>query len=600
MKKILLVLSVCFLTLESSAQTTQRLILVEEYTNASCGPCALSNPAFDALMTANASKVVAVRYHTSFPGYDPFYSQNPVQNQARSIYYQVTSVPTARMDGAGTFLQDVNQTSIDVEYNIAPQYAINLNFHLSSDNDSVYASATFKALQTVTGILKAHIMMVEKVITFSTPPGSNGETSFPMVMKKMLPSETGTTLPATMFPGDSVVINVGWLISNVFNLNQLALVAFVQDNVTKNVKQAGYAPVPSTVTVTPPTISLNAVNDVLCSNNGSVNINISGGTPPYTFVWSNGATSEDISGLSAGAYSVTVTGGGASASSSFTVQQLQLTQPIITSMSDRTACSIKMNWTAVSGTANYKVQYKISSDTMWSPELPIGNVTSYNFSGLTSGTFYDFQVAAFCGNGNNSGYNSISDSTGHCEAISSSSVTNNSSTSVTVSWATPCYTIGYRLIYRQVGTNTWTSYFVFSPSKILNGLLPNTTYEYKIRNRCGDAPNVGLWTPNVSFTTPAMRVENELVNQSKNTFALYPNPTNSDVHISGSFNENAKTADLRIMNELGAVVFTQKINLEFGTFDLPLELPSSLSNGLYFVNVNSSSENVMTKLLLQR
>lgn len=600
MKKILLVLSVCFLTTESFSQTTQRLILVEEYTNASCGPCALSNPAFDALMTANATKVVAVRYHTSFPGYDPFYSQNPVQNQARTIYYQVTSVPTARMDGAGVFLQDVNQTSIDAEYNIAPQYAINLNFHLSADNDSVYASATFKAVQTVTGTLKAHIMMVEKVITFSTPPGSNGETSFPMVMKKMLPSETGTTLPATMYPGDSVVINVGWLISNVFNLNQLALVAYVQDNIDKNVKQAGYAPIPTTASVTPPTISVNAIVNPLCTNNGSVNINVSGGVPPYTFLWSNGATSEDISGLAAGSYSVTVTGGGASSNSTFTVQQLVLSQPAITSMSDKTSCSIKMNWAGVSGASSYKVQYKLNSDLTWSPELPVGNVTAYNFTGLASGSYYNFRVAAFCSNGNNSGYNSISDSTGHCEAISSSSVSNNSSTSVTVSWATPCYTIGYRLIYRQVGTNTWTSYFVFSTSKILNGLLPNTTYEYKIRNRCGDAPNVGLWTPNVSFTTPAMRFENELANQSQNNLTLYPNPANSDVHISGSFNEKAKSADLRIMNELGAVVYAQKINLEFGTFDLPVELPATLSNGLYFVNVSSSGEHAMAKLLLQR
>ena len=279
MKKILLALSVCLIVIESSAQT-QRLILVEEFTNASCGPCALSNPSFNTLMTANASKVAAVRYHTSFPGYDPFYSQNPLQNQTRTIYYQVTSAPTARMDGAGVFLQDVNQTSIDAEYNVAPLYNININFHLSLDNDSLYASATYKALSTVTGTLKAQLMVIEKMITFTTPPGSNGETSFPMVMKKMLPSETGTSLPSIMYPGDSVTVNAGWLISNVFNLNQLAVIAFVQDNATKNIKQAGYAPVPTTVTVTPPTITLNTITHVLCSNNGLININVSGGTPP--------------------------------------------------------------------------------------------------------------------------------------------------------------------------------------------------------------------------------------------------------------------------------------------------------------------------------
>ena len=43
------------------------------------------------------------------------------------------------------------------------------------------------------------------------------------------------------------------------------------------------------------------------SGTGSINLSISGGTAPYTFLWSNMATTQNISGLSAGTYSVTVT-----------------------------------------------------------------------------------------------------------------------------------------------------------------------------------------------------------------------------------------------------------------------------------------------------
>ena len=42
-------------------------------------------------------------------------------------------------------------------------------------------------------------------------------------------------------------------------------------------------------------------------NNAIINLYPSGGTPPYTYSWSNGATTEDLENLGPGLYSVTVT-----------------------------------------------------------------------------------------------------------------------------------------------------------------------------------------------------------------------------------------------------------------------------------------------------
>jgi hypothetical protein len=42
-------------------------------------------------------------------------------------------------------------------------------------------------------------------------------------------------------------------------------------------------------------------------SNGAIDLTASGGTPPYSFQWSNNSTSEDITGLSSGTYTVTIT-----------------------------------------------------------------------------------------------------------------------------------------------------------------------------------------------------------------------------------------------------------------------------------------------------
>jgi hypothetical protein len=59
------------------------------------------------------------------------------------------------------------------------------------------------------------------------------------------------------------------------------------------------------------------------ANNGHVNMTVSGGTPPYSFLWSHGATTQNVTALTAGTYTVTIT----DQASDSTVRIFNITQP---------------------------------------------------------------------------------------------------------------------------------------------------------------------------------------------------------------------------------------------------------------------------------
>lgn len=59
-----------------------------------------------------------------------------------------------------------------------------------------------------------------------------------------------------------------------------------------------------------PSLSTSVTNASCGLNNGAINLTTTGGVSPFSFIWSNGAITEDISGLASGMYSVTVTATG--------------------------------------------------------------------------------------------------------------------------------------------------------------------------------------------------------------------------------------------------------------------------------------------------
>jgi len=232
-----------FVAISFIAQSqSQRFILVEEATNASCGPCASQNPAFDALLQNNLDKLVAIKYHWYFPGYDPMHNHNTVENNARVSYYNINGVPHALIDGSSITgsnytgaPSNCTQAKIDAAYAVPSPFEISMSHEVN--NDVINVVMLIEATENVEGNLRARMAVVEKHIHFTSAPGSNGETDFHDVMKKMLPDPSGTKLNTAINDGEYFIIEQSWELENIYNMDEIGVVGFIQDHTSKEIHQ---------------------------------------------------------------------------------------------------------------------------------------------------------------------------------------------------------------------------------------------------------------------------------------------------------------------------------------------------------------------------
>lgn len=256
MRKILL-LSLACMPLFMMAQV-DRMVLIEEWTNASCGPCASQNPAFNQLLDANLDNVVSIKYQWYFPGYDPFQEQNPDEINDMAAFYGVNGVPVAFIDGVepgpdygggvGTWSADYTggpygytQAAIDWAGTQTTPIAMTLTHTLNDDATQVTVDvnvANMGAEDFTMGNGVLQIALLEKEVVFTSAPGSNGELEFTNVMRKMYPDDGGTAVP-TIAAGESWDFSITADVPDyIYSVAQLRVAAFVQDLASSDVWQS--------------------------------------------------------------------------------------------------------------------------------------------------------------------------------------------------------------------------------------------------------------------------------------------------------------------------------------------------------------------------
>jgi tetratricopeptide (TPR) repeat protein len=248
---------------------TDRVVLTEVFTGSGCPPCVAADLAADLAMERyNTKELAVIIYHEHIPQPDPMTTP---QTTARFKYYNGTGVPTMVVDGktsgggggARNFTKSVFDRitqQIEKELELPPD--ANLTVSAVLNGTTVKAGVKVDHVTSESPDIKLHIVLAEGKLRYT---GENGVRFHPMVVRSMAETKDGAGFPVTTkdsqafaWEFDLTAISAaikkhldeyeaGGHRGNAFtftekkyeiNPKDLLVIAFVQDEKTKNILQS--------------------------------------------------------------------------------------------------------------------------------------------------------------------------------------------------------------------------------------------------------------------------------------------------------------------------------------------------------------------------
>lgn len=223
-----------------------RLVLFEHFSNTDCIPCVDVDVIIeDVLHQLGPDQIISLGYHPNFPGpSDPFYLAAKPENDDRRVYYGgLFPIPYALIDGTRMIptapLSQLEQNilnAFDAQRLIAPKAVIEI-LDLQTVVDTLSGRAKVTALENLGTEVHLRIALINRSVEMSPPPGINGQTHFFDVMRDMYPNAQGT--PVSLSANGSQSVPFEFVRQSDWE-DDLEVVAFVQDDATKEVLQSAW------------------------------------------------------------------------------------------------------------------------------------------------------------------------------------------------------------------------------------------------------------------------------------------------------------------------------------------------------------------------
>lgn len=332
-------------------------------------------------------------------------------------------------------------------------------------------------------------------------------------------------------------------------------------------------------------------------SDGSIDITVTGGSGNYTYLWSDGSTDEDRTGLSAGSYTIVVTDeNGCTQERTFIVEEpaCVCTSPptniTITAIGND---QIRVCWDAQECADGFIVQYQWKGHEDWNIiEVPGDqNCATIDLRGHVEVTV---EVSTICADGRITENSSpiVYNYDGPCLTPSGMSATNITSTSAILNW-TPGTTTNVQKI--QLSRTGYPSVSIRVDDGIgsysLTGLIPSTTYKWKVKGDC--------WSTAKKFTTAAQKTDGISVESPAVSLKVYPNPASNVLKADISMTDlSDQEVTIHLVNTLGQILFSTKEVISGGHTIVSLSLGNQVKDGIYTLQVISGDKTWSQRVMI--
>lgn len=246
-------IAACTLNFLQLSADSPRMVIVEEATNASCGPCARQNPTFQAYLDQPEVKQVAIpiKYQAWFPGKDIMNAADTNFHNSRVRYYGIQNigVPCAAVngsilskssdsyyDGAPSDTTAISQAVEAIRGTTSP---ITITIEETRNGNTMNIQVVVGSSSALQSNQKLRVVIAERFHYYAAA-GTNGEKEFYNIGRKMFPNLDGEEL--TIAAGTSKTFNYSYTIPTTgqyaLDPTMLYVVAFVQDEDSKEILQA--------------------------------------------------------------------------------------------------------------------------------------------------------------------------------------------------------------------------------------------------------------------------------------------------------------------------------------------------------------------------